>query len=103
MKQDMTDDTPDLPLVVGVDLGGTQLRVAVLRGATLLSRVGLLTGENPAPERIIPRIYDAIGQAVNEAGTSLDQVAGIGIGAPGPLDNRTGVIFAPPNLPGWEN
>ncbi len=35
----------DLPLVVGVDLGGTQLRAAVLRGATLISRVGLLTGE----------------------------------------------------------
>ncbi len=102
MNQEMIVDTHNLPLVIGVDLGGTQLRVGVLRGATLLSRVGLLTGEDPTPERIIPRIYDAIGQAVNEAGTTLDQIAGIGIGAPGPLDNRTGIVFKPPNLPGWD-
>src|SRR5215472_7173966 len=96
------DDTQSLPLVIGVDLGGTQIRTAVLRGAQLLSRVSLLTGVDPAPERVISRIYDAIGQALDEAHTTLDQIAGIGIGAPGPLDNRTGVVFAPPNLPGWD-
>ncbi|MDQ2713799.1 MAG: ROK family protein [Chloroflexota bacterium] len=93
---------PDtLPPVVGVDLGGTQLRVAVMRGARLLSRVGLLTGEDPTPERIMPRIYEAIQLAVSEAGTTLAQIAGIGLGAPGPLDHHTGVIYSPPNLPGW--
>jgi len=95
------DDTQNLPLVVGVDLGGTQIRTAVLRGAKLISRVSLLTGEDPTPERIIPRIFYAIQQALDEAHTTLDQIAGIGIATPGPLDSRTGVIFAPPNLPGW--
>ncbi|MBV9229640.1 MAG: ROK family protein [Chloroflexi bacterium] len=93
----------NLPLVVGVDLGGTQIRTAVLRGATLLSRVGLLTGENPTPERIIPRIIQAIHQALDNAGVTLDEIAGIGVGAPGPLNPRTGVVFAPPNLAGWHN
>src|SRR5712692_2029906 len=95
------DDTQNLPLVVGVDLGGTQIRTAVLRGAKLISRVSLLTGEDPTPERIIPRIFDAIQQALDEAHATLDQIAGIGIATPGPLDSRTGVVFAPPNLPGW--
>src|SRR5579875_1168949 len=98
-----TVDTAHLPLAVGVDLGGTQLRVAVLRGATLLSRVGLLTGEDATPERLIPRICDAIRQALAEARVELEQVAGIGLGAPGPLNSKTGVIYSPPNLPGWEN
>jgi glucokinase len=98
-----TIDTADLPLVVGVDLGGTQLRVAVLQGAALLSRVGLLTGEGATPERLIPRICDAIREALKEAGVPLEKVAGIGVGAPGPLNNQTGVIYSPPNLPGWEN
>ena len=102
MSQETTVDSQNLPLVIGVDLGGTQLRTAVLRGATLLSRVGLLTGENPTPDRIIPRIYNAIEQSLSEAHTTLDQIAGIGIGAPGPLDNRTGIVFAPPNMPGWD-
>ncbi|TMD69996.1 MAG: ROK family protein [Chloroflexi bacterium] len=92
-----------LPLVVGVDLGGTQIRTAILRGPTLLSRVGLLTGENPLPGRIVPRIYTAIQEALDKAGATLEQMAGIGIAAPGPLDYRTGVIFTPPNLAGWDH
>jgi glucokinase len=91
----------DLPLVVGVDLGGTQIRTAVLRGATLLSRVGALTGENPIPDRVIPRLFQAVEQALDKAGITLDQIAGIGICAPGPLNSRTGTVFDPPNLPGW--
>ncbi len=95
--------TEHLPLVLAVDLGGTQIRTAVLRGANLLSRVGLLTGERPTPERIFPRIFQAIQQALTKAEISLEQIAGIGIGAPGPLNSRTGIVYAPPNLPGWEN
>ncbi|BCL81799.1 glucokinase [Ktedonobacteria bacterium brp13] len=93
----------DLPLVVGIDLGGTQIRTAVMRGATLLSRVGLLTGENPLPDRIIPRMCTAVHQALQEANVTIDQIAGIGIGAPGPLNGHTGVVYSPPNLPGWTN
>ncbi len=95
-------DNEQLPLVIGVDLGGTQMRAAVLRGKRLFSRVELLTGENPTPERIIPRVYDAVQEALDRAGIDLKQVAGMGIGAPGPLDSKTGVVFAPPNLPGWD-
>ena len=89
------------PLVVAVDLGGTQIRTAALRGKTLYSRIGLLTGENPTPERIIPRVYDAIQQAIDKADTGDEPIAGIGIAAPGPLDHKTGVIYTPPNLPSW--
>lgn len=107
----MTDDTTiplnygmreeQLPLVLAVDLGGTQIRTAVLRGKTLYSRVGLLTGENPTPERIIPRVYDALQEAIDKAGPGGEPIAGIGIAAPGPLDHKTGVIYTPPNLPSW--
>lgn len=96
-------DDEQLPLVIGVDLGGTQMRVAVMRGATLLSRVGLLTGENPAPERVMPRVFAAIQEALEKANVSIADVAGIGIAAPGPLDSKTGVVFAPPNMPGWDH
>jgi glucokinase len=92
----------NLPLVVGVDLGATQIRAAVLRGATLLSRVGLLVGTEPAPEYLVPRMFQAVQQALVEAKTPLDAIAGIGIAAPGPLNNRTGVVLEPPNLPGWQ-
>src|SRR5438270_10243008 len=103
MNEETTNSLLDLPLVVGVDLGGTQLRVAVLRGAKLLSRVSLPTGANPTPDCIIPCIYQAIDQVLDKAGAELDQISGVGIGVAGPLDSRTGVVFAPPNLSGWEH
>lgn len=52
---------------------------------------------------MLPRAFVALEQALQQAGVSLEQVAGIGIGAPGPLDSRTGVVFTPPNMPGWES
>jgi glucokinase len=74
-----------------------------MRGPHLLSRVGLLTAEQPGPDHVIPRMVEAVHQALDEAGVSLGQVMGIGIGAPGPLNRKTGVIFSPPNLPGWQD
>jgi glucokinase len=103
MQEKTTSNQQNLPLVVGVDLGGTHIRTAVLQGSKLRSRVSLLTGENPAPGRVLPRVYGAIQQALDEANITLDQIAGIGVATPGPLNNRTGVIYSPPNLPGWEN
>src|SRR5947209_13277595 len=103
MQQKTASNQQNLPLVVGVDLGGTHIRTAVLRGSKLHSRISLLTGENPRPERILPRVYGAIQQALEEANITLDQIAGIGVATPGPLNNRTGVIYSPPNLPGWDN
>jgi len=97
------NNNSDMPLVVGVDLGGTQIRTALLQGSELLARVGVLTGEHPTPERLIPRIFETIDQVIFAAQVTLDQVAGIGIGAPGPLNSRSGVVFAPPNLEGWIN
>src|SRR6266849_1354038 len=103
MNDAIADNQESLPLVIGVDIGGTQIRAAVLQGARLLSRVSTLIGENPAPDSVIPRIFTAIQQALDEAQVTLDSIAGIGIATPGPLDNRTGIIYSPPNLPAWEH
>lgn len=89
------------PLTVGVDIGGTQMRVAVLRGDRVLSRTSLLTGKVATPERILPLAYYAIEQVVSEANVKLEQITAIGIGVPGPINYRTGLVFSLPNLSGW--
>lgn len=96
------DDEAALPPVLAVDLGGTQMRAGVLRGAELLSRVVLQTGADRRPESMLPRAFAALEQALQQASVTLEQIAGIGIGAPGPLDSRTGIVYTPPNMPGWE-
>jgi glucokinase len=74
-----------------------------MHGPRLLSRISLLTNEQPGPENIIARMMQSVYQAVEKAEVSLEQISGIGIGAPGPLNGKTGVIFCPPNLPGWQD
>jgi glucokinase len=94
---------PGGPLLIGVDLGGTQVRAALVQDGKLLSRVGYLTQDEDGFEAVMRRIKEAIRQSAEQAGVPLEQVVGIGIGAPGPLDSRTGILFAPPNLKGWRN
>jgi glucokinase len=49
---------------------------------------------------VIRRIIDLIGRmrAALPAGAAL---LGVGIGAPGPLNPATGIVYAPPEMPGW--
>lgn len=90
------------PLVMGVDLGGTQIRAAVLEGEKIRGRAATLTGYDATPERVLPRIYATMQEALVAAGVALDTITGIGVAAPGPLDNREGVLYSPPNLPAWK-
>jgi len=93
--------TPE-PLYVTVDLGGTQIRTAVCRAdGTILQRIAIKTHSQEGREAVVTRLQDSIRAVM--ADFSWSDVAGIGIGAPGPLDPRRGIIFLAPNLPGWHN
>ena len=46
---------------------------------------------------------EGVDAALQTAGLERKDVAAVGIGVPGPMDWRTGVVFEPPNLPGWHN
>ena len=48
------------------------------------------------------QITHLIGRLLRAAG-GKENVGGIGICAPGPLNPKTGVVLNPPNLPGWRN
>ena len=89
--------------MIGVDLGGTQVRAALVQDGKLLSRIGYLTQDEDGFEAVMRRIKEAIRAAAQQGGVPLEKVIGVGIGAPGPLDSHTGILFAPPNLSGWRN
>ncbi len=85
--------------IIGVDLGGTLIRVALLDGAfRLLDRLEEPTRAWEGPDVTIPRILDLIGVMVAR---SDQPVRAIGISTPGPIDPETGAIKSPPNLTGW--
>jgi glucokinase len=90
------------PYIMAVDLGGTQIRAALCDAAgQIYRRVAKPTLAEEGPEPVIQRITDAIAEALD--GSTADEISGIGIGSPGPLDPMTGVVLSAPNLPGWHD
>lgn len=89
---------------VGIDLGGTQLRVAV---ATDRGRITTVVREATeaakGKQHVIDRIVAGVAQALEEDRTAARQVRTLGMGMPGPLDPATGVVIHPVNLPGFRN
>ncbi len=89
-------------LIVGIDLGGTNFRVCLADGAgNLLRRGSWPTHAEQGTAAVLGRLQSAVREIV--AGEGLARVAGVGMGAPGPLDPRRGIIIHAPNLPGWVN
>nr|MBC7243711.1 ROK family protein [Chloroflexota bacterium] len=90
------------PYVVGVDLGATQIRacLADTEGNIMReARQPTLAQEGLQP--VLKRLKATIAQVLPEAPEA--HAVAIGVGSPGPLDPRTGVVIAPPNLLGWHN
>jgi glucokinase len=87
--------------IIGVDLGGSRIRVARLDpDLNILERQETATLAEEGPDRVIGRISDLIRALLPKDGTP---VMGIGVSSPGPLNPFTGVVLAPPNLPGWHS
>lgn len=95
---------PSDPRVLGIDLGGTKILTAVVdpRGK-LLSRDHSITPATENQDAVLQAIFDSARQVLDQAGLDAAQLAGIGIGAPGPSDPQAGVLFSSPNLPGLRN
>ncbi len=90
--------------IVGVDLGGTKIATAlVTEKGEVEAFQSQPTLAEEGQERVIDRIEQTVRAAMAGAGLSTSDVAGIGIGAPGPCDYAAGVLTEPPNLPGWYN
>lgn len=86
---------------IAVDLGGTQIRTGRFeRNLNLLQRENTLTRANEGLEPTIERLKAYIDKVMP---SDRCEIAGIGISSPGPLNPKTGVIIAPPNLPGWRD
>jgi glucokinase len=85
--------------IVGVDLGGTQIRAALAStDGVMLSREATLTLADEGPDAVIERICTQI-----ELAKAGQTITAIGLGAPGPTDPYEGVVLVAPNMPGWHN
>ncbi len=87
---------------VGVDLGGTNLRVSAYSAERgLFDLVQMPTRIRDGRDAVIDDMCKAILSRIHRY-ENEGVLAGIGIGTPGPLELPVGRIHAPPNLPGWD-
>ena len=88
------------PHAIGIDIGGTRLRAALVdRAGTLLARAETptLAGEGPAAVIAqIARLVEQVGQ-----GATGEGIAGAGVSSPGPIDTVRGLALGVPTLKGW--
>jgi glucokinase len=86
---------------IGVDLGGTNLRIAAVdKQGTLVEKVTLGTKVSLGRDHVIDDMCDAI-QRMSDKYKNAAPMLGIGIGVPGIIDMQTGLVRESPNLPGW--
>jgi len=91
----------DRPLLhLGIDLGGTSLRVGAFDSdmQLLASRV-MPTRVSVGPQAVVADMADAISSLLDETGGRIDA---IGLGSPGPLNLADGTLGQLPNFPGWD-
>lgn len=86
---------------IGVDLGGTNLRIAAVdEEGKLIEKVTLGTQVTLGRDHVINDMCDAVLRMADKF-KSRARLVGIGIGVPGIIDMRTGMLRESPNLPGW--
>lgn len=91
-------------VIVGVDLGGTNLKIAVVsQDRELLHKDSVPTPADEGPDAVLALIDESVRKALDATGRTLDNTMAVGVGIPGPMNWQTGVVFSPPNLSGWSN
>jgi glucokinase len=92
------------PLYVGLDVGGTTMKAAVVDDAGNAAPPAVMDTE---PERGqaagLETMCETIRRAVKAAGRSMADIAAVGVATPGLMDIKAGLILDPPNLKPWKN
>lgn len=94
------------PLAIGVDLGGTNTRVGLVRktgsSVRIVAKCEFKT-RSAGPKTFVEDVSKITLRLLADCKVSKAALAGIGIGAPGSIDVARGFVHFLPNVPGWKN
>jgi glucokinase len=88
------------PLIIGVDLGGTNIEAAAVRGGEILASKKKKTRATEGVDVVIERIGKTVRKVMKKMDADAEDFDALCIGAPGAVDVETGVVHSAPNL-GW--
>ncbi|PKN84179.1 MAG: transcriptional regulator [Chloroflexi bacterium HGW-Chloroflexi-8] len=93
-----------LGFIVGIDIGATSIDVLLADVfGNILQHVSEPGDVRQPPKTVLAQCIILVDQILKLQGCQGDQILGIGVGVPGPVDFSRGVLVAPPLMPDWEN
>ncbi len=89
---------------VGIDLGGTNIKVGLVdEEFRIVDQSRSTTEVEHGFDHVIRQIADAVKSLCERNGIRLDSVQALGVGCPGPIDVERGLVVVAPNFPGWRD
>ncbi|MFI2432040.1 ROK family protein [Streptomyces sp. NPDC018693] len=95
------DDAHAVVLAADLDTRHARAAVLTLTGELLAEHSGTLVIED-GPDIVLGELGGWFAELLEKAGHRADEVCGIGIAVPGPVDSETGRVVQPPIMPGWD-
>ncbi|HEV7167280.1 MAG TPA: ROK family transcriptional regulator [Micrococcaceae bacterium] len=94
---------PTSKVVLAVDVGATHVLVALTDlGGRVLNEYRAAIDIAAGPTAVLDLMLEHCGTLLRQAGRHTRELAGIGIGLPGPVEHSTGQPANPPIMPGWD-
>src|SRR4051812_25781263 len=88
----------------GIDLGGTKIQAVVVgTDHEVLGAARRATPTTGGPADVVAMLIESLRDAAQDAGVATDDLVGVGVGAPGAIDEATGSLARAGNLPGWRD
>jgi glucokinase len=87
----------------GIDLGGTKIQTAIVDGrGDVVGQARRPTPTSGGPQDVALAMEATVREAAIDAEIAPGDLIGIGVGSPGDVDEKTGIVSSARNLPGWE-
>ena len=90
-------------LHVGLDWGGTKIKIGIFKDEKLVSKHSIASGQLSSPDKFFKILREDLEKAVKKHNCAYSCIHGAGIGIPGLLNVTDGFIYYLPNIKGWEN
>lgn len=94
---------PESGLVIGIDMGSTHLTMVLANFlAQVQDQIEVDLNITDGPVVCLSRIVSIVEEWLPSVGVTMDQVLAVAVGVPGPVVTETGMVSAPPIMPGWD-
>lgn len=85
---------------IGVDIGGTNIKLGIISDSgKIVKKTMVETKGEGGPNSVVSQIKKGINELLSK---NKYKVSGIGVGCPGTVDQKKGIVENPPNIPKWD-